>query len=60
MTFQTFRPLELAAATLVSIAILLVAIAPALVAAPPVAGPGLHATGSPGIEFPQSPDSHLV
>ncbi len=60
MTFSHIRPVELAAAALISIAILLVAIAPSLVAARPLAGAGLHAAGSAGIEFRQSPESYLV
>jgi hypothetical protein len=60
MSFAHIRPVELAAATLVSIAILLVAIAPSLVAAGPAPGPGLRATDGHGIEFVHSPELHLV
>jgi hypothetical protein len=60
MNLAHIRPVELAAATLVSVAILLVAIAPSLVAARPAPGPGLHAAGGHGIEFVHSPGSELV
>jgi hypothetical protein len=60
MTFSNLRPVELAAATLVSIVILLVAIAPSLVAAGPAAPPGLHAAGSAGLECRLSPEWRLV
>jgi hypothetical protein len=62
MTFRNLRPLELAAATLVSVAILLVAIAPSLVAArpEPAAAPRLHTAGHPGIECQLSPERRLA
>ncbi len=61
MTFLKLRPIELAAATLVSIVILIAAIAPALLIAPGAhaASPGLHAARSPGIECQLSPQWRL-
>jgi len=57
MTLSHVRPIELAAATLVSIVVLLVAIAPTLAAAGPAAtAAGLHAAASPGIECPLLPE----
>jgi hypothetical protein len=60
MTFSHVRPVELAAATLVSIAILLVAIAPSLAAARTTAHPGVPAAGTVGIEFRHAPEPPLV
>jgi hypothetical protein len=62
MTFLKLRLVEFAAATLVSIVILLGAIAPALLLAPgaPAASPRLHAAGSPGIECQLSPEWRLA
>lgn len=62
MIFTKLRPVELAAATLVSVAILIVAIAPALLAAPgTTAGTSrLHAAANPGIECLLSPEWRLA
>lgn len=62
MTFLKLRPIEFAAATLVSVVILLVAIAPALLTAPGAhaASSRLHAAGNPGIECPLSPEWRLA
>jgi hypothetical protein len=62
MTFSKLRPVEFAAATLVSVVILIVAIAPALLATPatPAAQSGLHAAGSRGIECRLSPEWRLA
>ena len=53
MSFSTLRPIELAVATLVSATVLLIAVAPALVATPPAATPlgGLTDANPPGIEW---------
>ena len=62
MTFLKLRPVEFAAATLVSIVILIVAIAPALLIAPGAhaASPRLHAAGGAGIECQLSPEWRLA
>jgi hypothetical protein len=61
MTFSHLRPVEFAAAVLVSAVVLLVAIAPTLAAAPrPSGAAGLHAAESAGIECPLSPDGRLA
>jgi len=62
MTFLKLRPLEFAAATLVSIVILIVAIAPALMVAPAAhaASSRLHAAGHPGIELPLPAQGRLA
>ena len=62
MTLSHLRPVEFAAALLITIVVLLVAIAPTLAAARP--GPagaaGLRAAGSPGIECQLSPEWRLA
>ena len=51
MSHTTLRPVELAAAALLSAAVLLVAISPALLAAPPQAAPAVvRGARAPGIE----------
>ena len=62
MTFLKLRPVEFAAATLVSIVILMIAIAPALLLAPgtQAAASRLHAAGNPGIEWQLSPEWRLA
>ncbi len=61
MTHFHLRPVELAAAALVSIVVLLVAIAPTLAtAATAEAAAGLRVGGSAGIEFVPSPEWRLA
>ena len=62
MTFSTLRAVQFAAATLLSAAVLLLAVAPALFAASPNAAraAGVHGTDSAGIECLLPPESPLV
>jgi hypothetical protein len=55
MTTQTFRPVELLVASLAAATVLLIAIAPALVAAPPATAVGDFArVDAPGLEWVQT------
>ncbi|HUO78638.1 MAG TPA: hypothetical protein VMU00_00710 [Steroidobacteraceae bacterium] len=61
MNLNALRPVELIAATLVSAVVLLVAIAPSLVAAPAGAtAPAVPGAADAGIECPLSPEARLA
>lgn len=62
MSLSNLRLVEFAAATLLSVVVLLVAIAPALFAAAPAAGPagGLRGTHTVVIEYELSPEWRLA
>jgi hypothetical protein len=62
MTLSHLRPVELVAATLVAVVVLLVAIAPTLAGTPPrhVAAAAPAIAGGPGIECVLSPEWRLA